>query len=55
MHGFRYLDDRDLMGFVDVTENPRGQASEWRPCSSPRKTPHSVSRANDGFVGYRFS
>ena len=25
MHGFRYFDDRDLIGFVDGTENPRGQ------------------------------
>jgi porphyrinogen peroxidase len=22
--GFRYFDDRDLLGFVDGTENPRG-------------------------------
>jgi putative iron-dependent peroxidase len=26
VHGFRYFDDRDLLGFVDGTENPRGQA-----------------------------
>ncbi len=26
VHGFRFFDDRDLMGFVDGTENPRGQA-----------------------------
>jgi porphyrinogen peroxidase len=25
--GFRYFDDRDLLGFVDGTENPRGQAA----------------------------
>lgn len=24
-HGFRYFDDRDLIGFVDGTENPKGQ------------------------------
>jgi porphyrinogen peroxidase len=24
-HGFRYFDDRDLLGFVDGTENPRGE------------------------------
>ena len=24
VHGFRYFDDRDLMGFVDGTENPSG-------------------------------
>src|SRR5262245_36018020 len=26
VHGFKYFDDRDLLGFVDGTENPRGQA-----------------------------
>jgi len=26
IHGFRYFDDRDLLGFVDGTENPRGEA-----------------------------
>ena len=26
-HGFRYFDDRDLLGFVDGTENPRGDAA----------------------------
>jgi putative iron-dependent peroxidase len=25
VQGFRYFDDRDLIGFVDGTENPRGQ------------------------------
>jgi putative iron-dependent peroxidase len=24
VHGFRYFDDRDVLGFVDGTENPRG-------------------------------
>lgn len=28
VHGFRYFDDRDLLGFVDGTENPRGIAIE---------------------------
>jgi porphyrinogen peroxidase len=27
VHGFRYFDDRDLIGFVDGTENPRGNAA----------------------------
>src|SRR3984957_18736141 len=27
VHGFRYFDKRDLLGFVDGTENPRGQAA----------------------------
>jgi len=27
VQGFRYFDDRDLLGFVDGTENPRGQAA----------------------------
>jgi putative iron-dependent peroxidase len=26
VHGFRYFDDRDLLGFVDGTENPQHQA-----------------------------
>ncbi len=26
VHGFRYFDDRDLLGFVDGTENPRAEA-----------------------------
>ena len=26
VHGFRDFDDRDLLGFVDGTENPRGEA-----------------------------
>src|ERR1700720_1576413 len=28
VHGFRYFDDRDVIGFVDGTENPRGRAAE---------------------------
>lgn len=27
VHGFRYFDDRDVIGFVDGTENPVGQAA----------------------------
>jgi len=27
VHGFRYFDDRDLLGFVDGTENPTGRAA----------------------------
>jgi porphyrinogen peroxidase len=27
VQGFRYFDDRDLLGFVDGTENPRGDAA----------------------------
>jgi porphyrinogen peroxidase len=27
VHGFRYFDDRDLLGFVDGTENPRGEGA----------------------------
>jgi putative iron-dependent peroxidase len=26
VHGFRYLDSRDLTGFIDGTENPKGRA-----------------------------
>lgn len=28
VHGFRYFDQRDLLGFVDGTENPTGPAAE---------------------------
>lgn len=28
VHGFRYFDDRDVIGFVDGTENPRGDAAQ---------------------------
>jgi putative iron-dependent peroxidase len=28
VHGFRYFDDRDVLGFVDGTENPRGDAAQ---------------------------
>ncbi|WAL68504.1 Dyp-type peroxidase [Amycolatopsis cynarae] len=28
VHGFRYFDQRDLLGFVDGTENPTGAAAE---------------------------
>jgi putative iron-dependent peroxidase len=27
VHGFRYFDERDLLGFVDGTENPSGEAA----------------------------
>lgn len=27
VHGFRYFDNRDLLGFVDGTENPQGQGA----------------------------
>jgi putative iron-dependent peroxidase len=27
VQGFRYFDDRDIIGFVDGTENPRGEAA----------------------------
>src|SRR5215470_9210182 len=29
VHGFRYFDERDLLGFVDGTENPRGSAADF--------------------------
>ena len=34
VHGFRYFDERDLMGFVDGTENPVGRAAGQRPWSA---------------------
>lgn len=29
VHGFRYFDSRDLLGFVDGTENPTGAAADY--------------------------
>jgi putative iron-dependent peroxidase len=29
VHGFRYFDQRDLLGFVDGTENPTGSAADY--------------------------
>ena len=29
VHGFRYFDQRDLLGFVDGTENPSGTAADY--------------------------
>src|SRR5215831_19517206 len=29
VHGFRYFDERDLLGFVDGTENPSGSAADF--------------------------
>lgn len=36
VHGFRFFDNRDLLGFVDGTENPSGP--------SPSRPPRSVTR-----------
>ena len=44
VHGFRYFDDRDLLGFVDGTENPRGKARST-PRSSARRTRPSPAAA----------
>lgn len=32
VHGFKYFDERDLLGFVDGTENPDGAAAEAAVC-----------------------
>ena len=31
VHGFKYFDERDLLGFVDGTENPTGRGRRARP------------------------
>jgi putative iron-dependent peroxidase len=41
-HGFRFFDERDLLGFVDGTENPEGRAAT---------TAALVGEADPGFVG----
>jgi deferrochelatase/peroxidase EfeB len=30
VHGFQYLDSRDLTGFIDGTENPKGAGARAR-------------------------
>jgi porphyrinogen peroxidase len=35
VHGFRYFDERDLLGFVDGTENPTGALAEAAALTTP--------------------
>ena len=42
VHGFKYFDERDLLGFVDGTENPSGQAAFDAV---------TIGRADPGFAG----
>jgi porphyrinogen peroxidase len=42
VHGFRYFDERDLLGFVDGTENPTGRAAGLSAL---------VGQADPGFAG----
>jgi porphyrinogen peroxidase len=42
VHGFRYFDERDLLGFVDGTENPAGRAAGVAAL---------VGEADPGFAG----
>src|SRR5277367_1212195 len=41
VHGFRYFDDRDVIGFVDGTENPRGGAAELAAIVGPEDPAYS--------------
>ena len=43
VHGFRYFDERDLLGFVDGTENPAG--GRRAPASSATRTRRSPAAA----------
>ncbi|HEY3869947.1 MAG TPA: Dyp-type peroxidase [Actinocrinis sp.] len=43
VHGFKYFDERDLMGFVDGTENPVGRAAT--------AAAHVSAEADPGFAG----
>ena len=45
VHGFRFFDNRDLLGFVDGTENPGGRLAEASVFGSARKTPTSQAAA----------
>jgi len=42
-HGFRYFDDRDLLGFVDGTENPRGLAALNAALITEAEDPHHAA------------
>ncbi len=42
-HGFRYFDDRDLLGFVDGTENPRGLAALNAALITDAEDPHHAA------------
>lgn len=39
VHGFRFFDERDLLGFVDGTENPEGAAAGLAVTISPEADP----------------
>ena len=39
-HGFGYFDQRDLLGFVDGTENPEGRAAQDWAHAGPADEPH---------------
>ena len=43
VHGFRYFEQRDLLGFVDGTENPRDRVRLPPPSSVPRTPPLPVA------------
>ncbi len=40
VHGFRYLDSRDLTGFIDGTENPKGPKTRARVALIGEEDPH---------------
>ena len=44
-HGFAYMDNRDLIGFVDGTENPEGDRRACCGPSSAMKTPTTPAAA----------
>ena len=44
VHGFKYFDDRDLLGFVDGTETPSTRRPSTPP-SSARRTSHLPAAA----------
>ena len=45
VHGFKFFDNRDLIGFVDGTENPDGAAGGQRRVRSATRTPTSPAAA----------
>ena len=45
VHGFKYFDERDLLGFVDGTENPTGRAPSAAVTVAARTTRTSPARS----------